>query len=286
MTIQSARQHTLIQLKRLYDEREAANITDWVMEHITGKKKVARLLDKEQLLPNTLITKLDGILQELATHKPIQYVLGEAWFAGMKFYVNKHTLIPRPETEELVDWIWQESQKSKIKNQKMIDIGTGSGCIPITLKKKMPELSVISVDVSKEALQVAQQNADTLQAKIVLQKMDFLDEANWDQLPVADIIVSNPPYIKQSEHIHMAHNVLDFEPAIALFVPDEDALLFYKKIALFAKSHLAKQGCIFLEINEALGKEVVELYESSGYEVVLKKDLQGKDRMVKVNLKI
>ena len=208
MTIQSARQYTLIQLKRLYDEREAANITDWVMEHITGKKKVARLLDKQQLLPNALITKLDGILQELATYKPIQYVLGEAWFAGMKFYVNKHTLIPRPETEELVDWIWEESQKSKITNQKLLDIGTGSGCIPIALKKKLPELSVISVDVSKEALQVAQQNADTLQAEIVLQKMDFLDEAGWDQLPVADIIVSNPPYIKQSEHIHMANNVL------------------------------------------------------------------------------
>ncbi len=286
MTIQSAQQHSLLQLKILYDEREAANITDWVMEHITGKKKVARLLDKQQLLPNALITKLDSILQELATHKPIQYVLGEAWFEGMKFYVNRHTLIPRPETEELVNWIWEESKKSKIKNKKLLDIGTGSGCIPIALKKKIPELVVLSIDVSKEALEVAKQNADALQTDIILEHMDFLNEANWDRLPVADIIVSNPPYIKQSEHTHMANNVVDFEPSIALFVPDDDALLFYKKIALFGKSHLVKQGFIFLEINETLGKEVVELYESNGYEVVLKKDLQGKNRMVKVNLKI
>ncbi len=286
MTIQSAQQHSLLQLKILYDERQAANITDWVMEHITGKKKVARLLDKQQLLPNALITKLDSILLELATHKPIQYVLGEAWFAGMKFYVNKHTLIPRPETEELVDWVLEASQKLKVKNQKMIDIGTGTGCISVALKKKLPRLSVISVDVSKEALQVAQQNADTLKADIALLHMDFLKEANWDRLPVADIIVSNPPYIKQSEHTRMAKNVADFEPPIALFVPDDDALLFYNKIALFGKSHLVKQGFIFLEINEALGKEVVELFESNGYEVVLKNDLQGKNRMVKANLKI
>ena len=286
MTIQLAQQQTLVQLKMLYDEREAANITDWVMEHITGKKKTDRLMDKQQILPAPQIVKLDSILQELATYKPIQYVLGEAWFAGMKFYVNEHTLIPRPETEELVDWIREESQKILDAGYSILDIGTGSGCIPIALKKKLPLLSVTSIDVSKDALEVAQQNANTLQADISFLNIDFLDESNWNQLPVVDIIVSNPPYIKQSEQDSMAKNVLDFEPAIALFVPDEDALLFYRKIAVFGKKHLSKQGCIFLEINETLGKDVVELYENAGYIVELKKDLQGKDRMVKVNLKI
>lgn len=286
MTIQLAQQQTLVQLKMLYDEREAANITDWVMEHITGKKKTDRLMDKQQILPAPQIVKLDSILQELATYKPIQYVLGEAWFAGMKFYVNEHTLIPRPETEELVDWIREESQKILDAGYSILDIGTGSGCIPIALKKKLPLLSVTSIDVSKDALEVAQQNANTLQADISFLNIDFLDESNWNQLPVVDIIVSNPPYIKQSEQDSMAKNVLDFEPAIALFVPDEDALLFYRKIAVFGKKHLSKQGCIFLEINETLGKDVVQLYENAGYIVELKKDLQGKDRMVKVNLKI
>lgn len=282
MTIQSAQQALLVQLKTLYDEREAANICDWVMEHITGKKKIDRLLDKQEILPNELLAKLDHITQELNTHRPVQYVLGEAWFAAMKFYVNEHVLIPRPETEELVEWIVEESQNSKFKIQNILDIGTGSGCIPVALKKKLPRLSITSVDVSKEALEVAGQNAVILGVDISLLNIDFLNENNWDQLPVFDIIVSNPPYIKQSESGSMAKNVLDFEPGIALFVPDEDALLFYRKIADFAKTHLSEQGSIFLEINEKLSKEVITLFENKRYHAELRKDLQGRDRMVRV----
>lgn len=286
MTTREAQQKAQLQLKLLYDEREAVNITDWVMEHITGKKRIDRLLDKQAMLTTSQKEQLDTILQELATHKPIQYVLGEAWFAGMKFFVNEHVLIPRPETEELVDWIVGESQKSKVKNQKLLDIGTGSGCIPVSLKKLLPELYVSSVDISKDALEIAQKNAAGLHADVNFLHFDFLNEANWDQLPVVDTIVSNPPYIKQSEYGSMSKNVLDFEPSIALFVPDEDALLFYRKIVMFSKTHLSKNGSIFLEINEALGKEVIELYESFGYNVELRKDMQGKDRMAKANLKI
>lgn len=282
MTIQSAQQQVLLQLKMLYDEREAVNITNWVMEHVTGKERIDRLLDKQQMMDGELVTKLKGILEELATHKPIQYVLGEAWFAGMKFYVNPHTLIPRPETEELVDWIKETIQHSTFHIQTIIDIGTGSGCIPIALKKKLPKLSVTSVDVSKDALEVAQKNAHALQAAIELQQIDFLNEATWNQLPVFDMVVSNPPYIKQSEQASMAKHVLDFEPAIALFVPDEDPLIFYRKIAVFGNTHLAKGGSIFLEINEMLGKEVMQLFESAGYVAELKKDLQQKDRMLRV----
>lgn len=283
MTTQEAQQKTLQQLKTLYDEREAANITDWVMEYITGKKRIDRLLDKQAPLSTSAVTKLVEILPALATHKPIQYVLGEAWFAGMKFFVNEHVLIPRPETEELVNWVVLESQKLKVTNQKLLDIGTGSGCIPISIKKQLPGLSVSSVDVSKEALEVSRRNADTLQADITLLHFDFLNESDWQQLPVVDIIVSNPPYIKLSEQGSMAKNVLDFEPSLALFVPDEDALLFYRKIAVFAKTHLSKEGSIFLEINEALGKEITELYEGLGYTIELRKDMQGKDRMARIN---
>ncbi len=286
MTIQEAQQPALMQLKKLYAEREAVNITDWVMEHITGKKRIDRLLDKQAIFAGSQIAKLDSILEELATNKPVQYVLEEAWFAGMRFFVNEYVLIPRPETEELVEWIALESQKLKVKSQKILDIGTGSGCIPIALRKKMPGCSVISIDVSEDALEVARKNADSLQADIDLLHFDFLNESNWGQLPVVDLIVSNPPYIKQSEHSSMAKNVLDFEPSIALFVPDEDALVFYRKIAAFSKTHLSPNGSIFLEINEALGNEIIDLYESFGYAVELRKDMQGKDRMARVNLKI
>ena len=286
MTIQSAQQELQTQLKTVYDEREAANIMNWVMEYITGKKKTERLLDKQQLLPEEQLTRLHQITKELLTHRPVQYVLGEAWFGGMNFFVNENVLIPRPETEELVEWIVGEV-RSLVPSTRdgvwsLFDVGTGSGCIPISLKKKLPQLAITSVDVSKEALQVAQQNAKTLEADIKLLQLDFLNEADWEQLPVFNLIVSNPPYIKRSEEKNMRRNVLDFEPAIALFVPDEDALLFYRKIALFAEKHLAKQGMIFLEINEALGKDVVSLYKNAGYTVELKKDLQGKDRMLRV----
>lgn len=281
MTIQMAEQQTLIHLKKMYEEREATTISDWVMENITRNTKIDRLLNKEQFLSEEEMNKLNNVLSELATYKPIQYVLGEAWFAGMKFFVNQHTLIPRPETEELVNWIVGESEKLKVKSENVLDIGTGCGCIPIALKKKLPRLSIVSIDVSKDALEVAQLNAHALQTDIRLLTIDFLDERNWGPLPIFDIIVSNPPYIRQSEKESMAKNVLDFEPSVALFVPDDDALIFYRKIAAFGKTHLSDTGLIYLEINEMLGKEVVDLFCMMGYTVELRKDMQGKDRMVK-----
>lgn len=285
MTFQQARLHAHTALQKNYDDREAANIADWVLEYITGKKKIDHLINAQALLPADQLIKLTTLLDELAVNRPVQYVLGEAWFAGMKFFVNESVLIPRPETEELVEWIVEESQKSKVKSQKLLDIGTGSGCIAISLKKKLPDVEVSAIDVSEAALTVAKQNALSVDAVIEFSQLNFLEEKNWKLLPVYDIIVSNPPYIKQSEESSMAANVLAFEPALALFVPDNDALLFYRKIALFGKDHLSENGNIFLEINEALGKEVVTLYEEAGYTCELRKDLQGKDRMVRVNLK-
>ena len=282
MTIQSAQDELTCALKKIYDPREAITIADWTMEHITGKKRIDRMIAKEQSLHADQQQTLAQIQEKLLTHCPVQYALGEAWFAGMKFYVNESVLIPRPETEELMDWTAVEINNSTFKIQKILDIGTGSGCIPISLKKKCPDLLVTSIDVSEAALTVAEQNAGILNADIQFLHIDFLEEENWEQLPVFDLIISNPPYIKTSERVDMSKNVLDFEPAAALFVPDEDALLFYRKIATFASKHLVKDGKIFLEINEALGKETIELFEKGGYLTELRKDLQGKDRMIQI----
>ena len=283
MTLQMAKKGLYLQLTNLYDEREADNIADWVMEYITGMKKIDRLMIYQQPLSNNQLNLLKRLTYDLINHRPIQYVLGEAWFAGMKFYVNESVLIPRPETEELVDWVACTIKHSKSKIQKLLDIGTGSGCIPISLKKKLPQLSVTSIDISEAALKVAKQNADSLGISIDLVTINFLDENSWNVLPIFDLIISNPPYIKQTEEKNMSRNVLDFEPSLALFVPDEDALIFYKKIFLFSKTHLAKNGYIFLEINETLGNEVVQLFESNEFLVELKKDLQEKDRMLKIS---
>lgn len=286
MTLAQAQTDTLAKLALLYNKREAANICDWVLEQVTGKKRIDRLIYKQVSLPEDQVIRLQQILAELQTHRPVQYVLGEAWFAGMRFFVNESVLIPRPETEELVEWIVTECgrQNREHSTLSILDIGSGSGCIPIVLKKKLPNARVTSIDISEPALAVARKNAATLNADIHCQQFNFLDESSWPELPVFDIIVSNPPYIKQSEQSSMAKHVLDFEPSLALFVPDKDALVFYRKIAAFGKTHLNKGGAIYVEINEALGKETVSLYEQEGYTTELRKDLQGKDRMIKVCL--
>jgi release factor glutamine methyltransferase len=280
MTIHEAYQQVFISLKQVYDENEAANIADMLLEHITGFGKVNRLLNKASNLSNKQQEKLEQSIDQLMLHKPIQQVIGEAWFAGMKFFVNEYVLIPRPETEELV----LEVTGYKLPVVSVLDIGTGSGCIPIAMKKKMPDAIVASIDVSNEALNVAQKNAIALHAEIDFKLLDFLDETNWGQLGNYDIIVSNPPYIEQAESAAMSKNVLAFEPHLALFAPDNDALLFYRKIAAFGKTHLNKHGQIFVEINEVLGNETIELFESFGYTATLKKDMQGKDRIIKASL--
>lgn len=284
MTIREAQTNTITALSSIYNTREAATICDWVMERLTGKRKIDRLLEKDQLLTEEQTLLLARCTKELLTHKPVQYVLGEAWFAGMKFFVNESVLIPRPETEELVDWAIKTIKEDASMHKRVLDIGTGSGCIPITIQKRIPELAVTAIDISTEALAVAQKNAAELEAKVQFMHLNFLDESNWSKLPVYDIITSNPPYIRQSESADMRKNVLDFEPGVALFVPDNDALVFYRKIAAFGKTHLTAKGYMFLEINEALGRDVTRLFEKEGYCCELKKDLQGKDRMVKASL--
>ena len=292
MTMHEAQQQLQTTLYQLYDNREATTIADWVMEHVTGLRKIDRIMHKQSSLSPDRLTLLQEYTRELLTHKPVQYVLHEAWFCGMPFYVDENVLIPRPETEELVEWVVEETgnrqsaignQRSKVGTISILDIGTGSGCIPISLKKKMPHVETYACDVSEGALAVAQKNAATQQTVVHFLSADFLDDTTWSTLPAVDIIVSNPPYIPHHNQNSMLQNVLAYEPHLALFVPNEDPLLFYHAIARFAQQKLLPGGCIFVEIHEDLGEQTKALFESKGFAAEVKKDFQGKDRMVKAN---
>jgi len=281
MTLNEARTVLTKELKNVYESDELRNIIELVTEHITNMSRVEQVKNKVPYLTCTQLEDLDAITERLKKNEPVQYVLGEAWFAGMKFKVNKNVLIPRPETEELVDWIVKESQKLKVKSQNIIDIGTGSGCIPITIKKKLQEANVSAIDVCSETLFTATENAIELNTDVNFLLLDFLDEEKWKELGQYNIIVSNPPYVKQSEINTMHERVKEFEPHLALFVPDNDPLLFYKKLSDFSMKHLNAGGKLFVEINEALGEAVSSLFRSAGFvNIELKKDMQGKDRMV------
>jgi release factor glutamine methyltransferase len=281
MTTREAYQELLLQLSGLYHDGEAANIADLVMEYVTGRKRIDRITGKDDPVTGQQQSRLAIITGKLLENTPVQYVLNEAWFGGMKLYVDEHVLIPRPETEELVQWIIDEVRSTKYEIRSVLDIGTGSGCIPIALKKKLGKVVTRAIDVSEGALNVAVKNAMIQGVQVYFMRMDFLDEHTWKNLGKFDIIASNPPYIKLSEACTMSANVLQHEPHLALFVPDEDALLFYRKIAAFAKEHLEENGSVFLEINEALGKEVNDLFIHEGFKTELRKDMQGKDRMIK-----
>jgi release factor glutamine methyltransferase len=282
MTLNEARTVLTKELKNVYETDELRNITELVIEHITNMSRAEQVKNKVPYLTCTQLENLDAITERLKKNEPVQYVLGEAWFAGMKFKVNKDVLIPRPETEELVDWIVKEAVSYELRAMSILDVGTGSGCIPITLKKKLPQASVSAIDVCSEALFTATENAIELNTDIDFLLLDFLDEEKWKELGQYDIIVSNPPYVKQSEINTMHERVKEFEPHLALFVPDNDTLLFYKKLSDFSLNHLNPGGSLFVEINESLGEQVVNLFRVAGFtNIELKKDMQGKDRMVK-----
>ncbi|HET9055667.1 MAG TPA: peptide chain release factor N(5)-glutamine methyltransferase [Chitinophagaceae bacterium] len=283
MTIFQAYQQLVIRLTEIYDNSEAANIADLVMEHITGCNRIDRIVNKDFSLSVQKEERLKEITTQLLAHRPVQYVLGEAWFAGMKFYVNEKVLIPRPETEELMEWIVSDHRLSVGNtNLRILDIGTGSGCIPVALKKKLPNAEVTAIDVCTEALHIAIQNAGINEVEIDFRILDFLNKSNWNGLGQFNVIVSNPPYVKKSEAKEMRKSVLDYEPSLALFVPDNDALIFYRYIAEFAKLHLRDGGSVYLEINESLGLEVANLLTEKGFShIELKKDMQGKERMIK-----
>ncbi|MBK6936975.1 MAG: peptide chain release factor N(5)-glutamine methyltransferase [Chitinophagaceae bacterium] len=284
MTIKEAGRKCLDGLLGLYPKGEAEAITEIVLEYISKKKRNEIWLFATTQLSQNDELLFDSVLERLRHFEPVQYIINEAWFYAMPFYVDKHVLIPRPETEELVHWIIADRAK-KEESPKILDIGSGSGCIPISLKKKLPFAEVWSCDISKEALKIAKRNATANQTEVNFLELDILDHKAWDKLPVFDIIVSNPPYVPESDKKKMQPNVLNFEPHLALFVSDRNPLTFYKAIADFALIHLSPNGCVYLEIHEYLGKEVTTLLMKQGFIIEVKQDMQQKDRMLRCEKK-
>ena len=282
MTFEAAEQSLATALNGLYENREAATSASMVMEFVTGKSKMDRWLQKNELLPIEDLKRLEKYSNELLTGKPVQYVLGQAWFAELCLTVNEHTLIPRPETEELVNLCasWAATNKIQDAPLQILEVGTGSGCIAIALQKKMPAAIITAIDISAEAIEVAIINAAKYNAPIQFKTFDFLDEANWPELGSFDIIISNPPYIADIEKESMAKHVLDFEPHTALFVTNNNPLIFYSALANFSNKYLQNNGALFVEINQALGLQTKDVFEQKNYTTLLKKDLFENDRMI------
>lgn len=266
-------------IPHIQDNTERHAIIRAICCDILGFSTTAYMLKEETTLTTELSILLDSIIKRLQQGEPLQYIEGKAPFYGMNFKVTSAVLIPRPETTELVEWIVQDHAT---QNARILDLGTGSGCIAISLSKQMPKAVVEACDISHEALAVAKENNLTNGASVAFFHHDMLDLTS--SLPHSyDIFVSNPPYIKQSEAADMERNVTEWEPHTALFVPDDDALRFYRAIAEIGMTDtLLPGGHIYVEINQALSKETVELFESYGYkELTLRKDIYGNDRMVK-----
>jgi len=273
MTINESYQNTITQLTALRGEREASNLTRIIFEDAFA----IRNADSDQLF--AFEAKLKEILEALESGQPIQYILGSAHFYGYDFIVNENVLIPRAETEELVYAILEASKQEKIK---CLDIGCGSGCIPITLKLKRAAWELSAIDVSEGAIAITQANAQKMGVQIKTQQLDILDTSNWQNIENQDIIVSNPPYIPHEEAKLMTDEVLKYEPHLALFVENEQAVIFYDKIGDLAWQKLRPHGQLFFELNEFNANKVKALIVEKGFEKVeIIEDLQGKPRILK-----
>jgi release factor glutamine methyltransferase len=259
---------------------ELRSIAYLVFENLFGFTKIDILTNRRIDVTDYAVDQLARIAQRIATHEPIQYILGEAEFFNRKFFIDTNVLIPRPETEELVMLVKQQVKAKKSKDAvRVMDIGTGSGCIPITLALEISDIKVFATDISDGALAIARKNATTLNANVTFFRSDIL----LDEIPEQnlDVIVSNPPYIALREKSFMMANVVEFEPHLALFVPDNDPLLFYKAIGLKSKKALKPNGLLFVEINEQFGKSVGDLFLNYGYtDINIIKDISGKERIV------
>ena len=275
MTIKEASDYAIYSLLGLYKRREATSIVNILFEdmfNITNLHREGEFEEKKSL---------EEYLIRLKAEEPIQYITGKSIFYGLPFKVNNNVLIPRPETEELVDWILSDFKGNKSQKD-VLDIGTGSGCICVTLKKKNPTFRVFGIEESVSAMNCSRINAKKLGAKVEFFCTDFFNKSVWEAFGGFDIIVSNPPYITENEKTIMSGNVMDFEPERALFVDGENPLVFYEAIADFAKIHLNVGGCIYLEMNEFYADDISELYATFFNEVDIKNDMQGKKRMLRV----
>ncbi|MCK0191841.1 peptide chain release factor N(5)-glutamine methyltransferase [Arenibacter sp. F20364] len=273
-----------LELDPLFPKEEVDSFFYLVIDHYLGLERFVLAMQ-----PNLVVSKDDEdplfyALSQLKQEQPIQHILGKAHFCELEFYVDENVLIPRPETEELVYWILDEVQKRDSSDEvKILDIGTGSGCIAVSLAKNLPYTKVYALDVSKKAIQIAERNAEENEVDISFIEADILLMESFKGK--FDIIVSNPPYVRELEKLEMKNNVVGHEPGLALFVSDQDPLVFYKKITHFALGHLEKNGVLFFEINQYLGKETKQLLEEENFlEIELRKDMFGNDRMLKGQL--
>ncbi|MFD2287755.1 peptide chain release factor N(5)-glutamine methyltransferase [Pedobacter petrophilus] len=282
MKIEAIAEQYKIELESVYGGEEASALFGLAVEYVLGLSPVKLKISKNHSATFVEVQKLLSILNDLKIGKPIQHILGVAHFYGAVYEVNENVLIPRPETEELVDWIINDHAPVRMQNLKVLDIGTGSGCIPVSLKTYLPDFDVKALDISPEALTVAKRNAELIGAGVEFIEGNIL---TYESEMKFDIIVSNPPYIRELEKAKMHHHVLAHEPHLALFVTDEHPLVFYQAIAEFALKNLNPTGHLYFEINEYLGEEMIKMLAGKGFKnIELKQDMQGKDRMIKVTI--
>lgn len=284
MKIKQYRTQFIKELSPFYDAYEAESFFYLILEEKHQLRQIDLALNHQLEFDDNDFVIWDELLQQLKKEVPIQYLLGKTNFYGLDFEVNENVLIPRPETEELVEWIINENASpEKSKKIKILDIGTGSGCIAISLAKNLPNAEVVAVDVSKKAIETAKRNAIRNNVDVTFMFLNILETEEFTCQ--FDIIVSNPPYVRNLEKVEIKKNVLDYEPHLALFVEDNDPLIFYRKIAFLAQNGLQKNGKLYFEINQYLGKEMIDLLESMSFEnVELRKDIYDNDRMVKGNI--
>jgi release factor glutamine methyltransferase len=283
MLIKTYKINFVASLFPLYDKEEIESFFYIILEELHQKKRIDIALAPNLIISENDLKKWDAIVEQLKLEIPIQYCLGKTNFFGLDFEVNNATLIPRPETEELVSLVLSENRLVNNSTPRILDIGTGSGCIAIALAKNLPTASVTAIDVSSDALAVAKKNAERNNVQVFFIQRDIL--RTTDLGPQFDCIVSNPPYVRHLEKEEMKKNVLDYEPHLALFVADDDALVFYKKIGELALKSLVQGGKLYFEINQYLGKETVTLLEQMGYKKVqLLKDCYGNDRMIRASI--
>ncbi len=275
-----------ISIKQLLSKKiesiELNSLMGILIEEVTGWNRVQQVVEINTPLTEAQINNFNSYSTALLNDKPIQYILGKAWFMGRSFMVNEHVLIPRPETEELIEWVVDYAHIIA-KPLQLLDIGTGSGCIAISLKKALPNCSLSAMDISAEALTVAKNNAASLETSIEFIEQDIIHQTTLPQ--VFDVMVSNPPYIPIREKINMKAQVKNYEPLIALFVPNEDPLVFYRAIAQVAKKYLAPRGQLFFEIHYDQGKAILQLLDEMNFHAEIRRDSFGKNRMIRASLK-
>lgn len=286
MKLVKFREHFKSELIDQFPETEIQSFFTIIIEEYLNLQRIDLVTRPNFDISEEKLQLLSEILKRLKNHEPIQYILGKTEFYGLPFYVNHDVLIPRPETEELVEWVIAEVQKLKsdkeINTLSILDIGTGSGCIPISIKKNTSLTKLSGLDISNNAIEIAKKNSELNSSDVQFILKDILSTSSLDKN--YDIIISNPPYVRELEKEEMNKNVLNHEPELALFVSDDDPLSFYRKIAILAKNNLTKNGSLFFEINEYLGEEMIDLLTDLGFtSIELRKDIFGKDRMIKAS---